>query len=334
MYTLVFDASEQLSGFFISPHIPAANTDTSLYVSEDINFRKGQKDETNAKLLLPQGDGPFPVAILIPGSGLCNMDAVSYGISVFGDLVDVLIKRGIATLRFDKYTYAHSDLAVSNPDFTIEEEYVSDVEAALFTMRQHEKVKTVYFVGHSQGAMLLPRLIHQLGNENFAGAVSIAGTPLHLWELQFTQNMKNVNFLPENQKQDAMKTIQKKEKKASALSKILREEVPNSIVFGILALYQWDEMQYDAGRLALNNRVSMFFIQGEADFQITPLEGLEAWKKILPEADYVLLPNVTHMLTKVEHYTGTVEDYVSGSKVDEDLIENIANWIVKNEQTN
>ena len=52
-------------------------------------------------LVIPEGAGPFPVAVLISGSGQQDRDESIMGHKPFLVLADWLARRGIATLRYD-----------------------------------------------------------------------------------------------------------------------------------------------------------------------------------------------------------------------------------------
>jgi uncharacterized protein len=58
----------------------------------------------SATLALPDGDGPFPAVLLLPGSGPIDRDENTRRarLSVFRDLTEHFVARGIATYRYDK----------------------------------------------------------------------------------------------------------------------------------------------------------------------------------------------------------------------------------------
>lgn len=125
---------------------------------------------------------------MLQGSGPSDFNESAYGIRPFEDIANGLARVGIATIRFDKYTYAHAALAAANDSFTIEDEYINDARAALETVKENSRFTSIFLLGHSQGGMLIPRIMSELDPNNFAGGVILAGSPLHLWEIQLHQN--------------------------------------------------------------------------------------------------------------------------------------------------
>src|SRR5271170_43887 len=73
------------------------------YREQDITFSNAPADITLAgTLTLPQGDGPFPAAVLIAGSGPQDRDGTIANHKPLLVLADYLTRNGIAVLRYDK----------------------------------------------------------------------------------------------------------------------------------------------------------------------------------------------------------------------------------------
>ena len=72
------------------------------------------------ELLMPEGDTPCPVVLIIAGSGPTNMDGNSLGTDYKSNslryLAEELAKRGIATLRYDKRGIGKSREAQANEE--------------------------------------------------------------------------------------------------------------------------------------------------------------------------------------------------------------------------
>ena len=101
-----------------------------------------------ATVTLPKGDGPFPAALLIAGSGPNDRDETIMGHSPFLVLADHLTRQGIAVLRFDKRGIGQSTgeyAKATTADFT------SDVEAGLSYLKTRRDIdpKKIGLIGHS-----------------------------------------------------------------------------------------------------------------------------------------------------------------------------------------
>ena len=130
-------------------------------------------------LALPTGSGPVPAVVLLAGSGPSDRDGTIGSNKVLKDLAWGLASRGIATLRFDKVTYAHRDALPPEP--TLAFEYVDHAIAAAAQLRSHPSIDPghVYLLGHSEGGMVAPRIAAT--EPSIAGLIILAGStqPLH-----------------------------------------------------------------------------------------------------------------------------------------------------------
>ena len=338
-YQVVLDADGLLAGFTIADvGVQAApgTVDASLFTAEPVILREGETDATNGILTLPVGDGPFPAVIMMQGSGPSDMDETAYGIAVFRDLAEGLAAAGVASIRYDKYTFAHKDILAANPDllvsFTVNEEYALDAQAALALLQQDERIGDIYLLGHSQGAMLAPRIMQTLGADNIAGAVMLAGSPLHFWELQYHQNLARVEMLAQADQPAAREQLEAEAGKAAALKTMASDELKQTTLFGISAYYQADELSVDEAEIALALKKPLLIAQGAKDWQVTPADGIEAWQTALGDSDfaaYKLYPDMNHMLVDMAgESTGATADYVGGSHVKQELIDDIAAWVL------
>jgi uncharacterized protein len=339
-YSVVLDSEGKLAGFTVAVVTPkAAATEKAAddgILREDILLRAGEADETKGILTLPAGEGPFPAVIMMQGSGPSDMNETAFGNTPFRDIADGLAKLGVASIRYDKYTFAHAGLLSKDTAlyarFTVAEEYINDAKAAAELLVADKRLSGIYLLGHSQGAMLVPRTMNALGAGVLSGGILLAGTPKHLWEIQYHQNLEAAAALTGEDARAAASLIDDELEKVHSLQNMTEEELLRQTVFGLPAYYQSDEMKVDAAETAINLKARLLICQGGKDWQVTPSDGMEAWKSALDgrlEATYKLYENLTHMLFDMENQpTGTVADYSTGSRVSQTLIADIAAWIM------
>lgn len=129
-----------------------------------------------ATLTLPTGAGPFPVVVLVHGSGPNDRDETIGPNKPFQDLAQGLASQGIAVLRYDKRTRVYPSKLASFPKLTVKEETIDDALAAVALLRQTEQVdqKKIFVLGHSLGGMLVPR-IGVADQGTIAGFIVFAG---------------------------------------------------------------------------------------------------------------------------------------------------------------
>ena len=111
--------------------------------------------QLNGMLTLPRNVEKPPVAILVAGSGPQGMDSLIGAANnrPMADLAQGLAEHGIASIRYDKRSYAYPEDVVD-----IQTEYLFDFKDAVRFALEDPRVDggRVYLIGHSQGGMLSP----------------------------------------------------------------------------------------------------------------------------------------------------------------------------------
>jgi pimeloyl-ACP methyl ester carboxylesterase len=106
-------------------------------------------------LTLPPGKGPFPVALLITGSGAQDRDETILGHKPFAVLADALTRKGVAVLRVDDRGVGGSQ--AGSPGDT-SASFATDVEAGVAFLRGRSDIDParVGLIGHSEGGLIAP----------------------------------------------------------------------------------------------------------------------------------------------------------------------------------
>jgi len=126
------------------------------YDIEEIAVEIGEQESAYAlagTLTSPKGEGPFPTAILVTGSGPQDRDETIFEHKPFWVIADYFARNGIATFRYDDRGVASSTGDASTAttyDFT------QDALAVLTKIRAHKKVNSekIGIVGHSEGGLI------------------------------------------------------------------------------------------------------------------------------------------------------------------------------------
>lgn len=136
-------------------------------------------------LLIPEGDGPFPAAILITGSGPQDRDESLMGHKPFLVLADALARQGIAVLRYDDRGVGGSTGEFSGATST---DFATDAYAVLNFLRTHDAINhdAIGYIGHSEGGVVAP--IAATFEHTPAFIVMLAGPGTPLSELLIEQN--------------------------------------------------------------------------------------------------------------------------------------------------
>src|SRR5439155_1547432 len=146
------------------------------YKEEEITFANATaKISLAGTLTLPRGQGLFPAAILLAGSGPNDRDESLAGHRPFLILADQLARRGIVVLRFDKPGMGKSTGDYANATM---EDFAADAEAALAYLKTRKELdaKKIGLIGHSEGGMIAPLIAAHSGD--VAWIVLLAGPGL------------------------------------------------------------------------------------------------------------------------------------------------------------
>ncbi|WP_238007501.1 alpha/beta fold hydrolase [Dactylosporangium sp. AC04546] len=153
-------------------------------MSTEVRFPGPDRDLAGT-LTVPDGPGPFPAALLIPGSGPVDRDSNhgKMGLGVTAQLADALTAAGYASLRYDKRGVAASRLlrdgstepadAWKRPGL---HDNAEDAAAALAWLAGGPEVDrdAVFLIGHSEGAILAAEVAADPGPVDPAGVVLLS----------------------------------------------------------------------------------------------------------------------------------------------------------------
>ena len=144
------------------------------YRVEDVAFAgAGEGILLAGTLTLPRTGGPFPVAVLITGSGPQDRDETIMEHKPFLVLADHLTRQGIAVLRYDERGVGSS---TGNFVQANSRDFAADVEAAMTYLQSRRDIDPdrVGLIGHSEGGYIAPMIAAR--RQDVAWIVLLAGT--------------------------------------------------------------------------------------------------------------------------------------------------------------
>lgn len=282
-------------------------------------------------LTLPAGKGPFPAVVLIHGSGPGDRDETVAAIKPFKDLALGLAKQGVAVLRFDKRTRVFGAKMAGLEKLTVKEESIDDAHAAADLLRSTPEIdpKRVFVLGHSLGGMLIPRIV--AGDSKLAGAIVLAGSTKSvgdamLEQLRYLAELDG-KMAPEEQAKIA--EVEKAVQRLHAIEGGAKPE-PKELVLGAPASYWLDLKGYDPAAMAATQKLPLFVLQGQRDYQVTEAD-YRVWEKALgkkPNVKMKLYPRLNHLFVSGEGKS-VPEEYQVAGHVDEEVVRDIATWVKK-----
>lgn len=322
------------------------------YREEELTFPNDKaKISLAGTLTLPQGQGPFPAAILISGSGPHDRDETITGHHPFLVLADHLTRKRIAVLRFDKRGVGKS---TGSYDQATTEDFAGDAEAALAFLESRKGIdaKRIGLIGHSEGGMIAPMVAAR--STDVAWIVLLAGpgvkgedTLLLQSELLLkTAGADDDQIVKTREFNKRAYALVRQERDAAKLQAKLTDLV-NSSGLGAALLpgplqsqvrlmtSPWFRffLDYDPFPSLQKTTCPVLALNGEKDVQIAPKENLAQIRKAFEQGgnkDFqaIELPGLNHLFQHAP--TGLPREYgeIEETMAPEALM-SISDWVLK-----
>jgi dienelactone hydrolase len=327
----------QIAGLFFTspdtsldntPYEPPAYADESAFIEQDVAVNAGTEWELPGTLTLPVGDGPFPVVVLVHGSGPNDRDETVGPNKPFKDLAWGLASQGIAVLRYDKRTNVYGAQVAAQADFTVAEETIDDAVAAVDLLRSTEGIDPaqIYVLGHSQGGYLAPRIALQA--EDLGGVIIMAGNTRPLTDL-IVEQTKYLLTIDDGTFSDADQAyLDDTTATVEATKNAQPGDDPVMLLFNAPASYWIDLNGYDPVATAQEVTAPILVLQGERDYQVT-LDDFAGWQLALEgrdDATFKTYADLNHLFLSGEGDPNPTE-YQTPGHIPQTVIDDIAGWI-------
>ncbi|MCR5567274.1 MAG: alpha/beta fold hydrolase [Clostridiales bacterium] len=281
-------------------------------------------------LTVPKGDGPFPVVILLQGSGASDRDEAVGNVKPFRDLAEGLAPQGVAVYRFDKRNYVYGTELAEKKDATLVDEYIEDAVNAVQLVAGQDRIDPdrIFVLGHSLGGNAIPAIARELEQApvKACGFIMLAASPRRLDVLIREQYDFVYSLMPEvTAEQQAEKDMVFAElDKLQDLDALTEDDQ----VIGTYAAYWKWLAEYDILEAAKEITKPVLLLQGEEDYQVTMVD-FEMWKEAVGGRDnwrMISYPGLTHLFMPGAKSEGP-DAYARGGKIQENVIRDIATFI-------
>ena len=308
----------------------ADKAESGVFDSIELDLPVPSLGTLSGLLTVPKGDGPFPVVILLQGSGASDKDETYGDLKPFRDIAEGLTEQGVAVYRFDKRNFVYGTEMAGKIDATLEDEYIEDALNAVQLVAGQDRIDPdrIFVLGHSLGGNAIPAIARELEQApvKACGFIMMAASPRRLDELireqyDFVYSLKSEITAEEQAEKDMVFTELDRLQDLDAL-------VEDDQVIGAYSAYWKWLAEYDIIAAAKEITEPVLLLQGEEDYQVTMVDygmwkdavgGLDNWRMIS-------YPGLTHLFMPGAKTDGP-DAYVPGGKVQENVILDIAAFI-------
>jgi len=323
-FRFLVNSSGLVSGFFVLPGEvpwqPPAYSKAGSFTERQVTVGEGEW-KLPGTLTVPNGGGPFPAVVLVPGSGPADRDETIGATRVYRDLAEGLGSQGIVVLRYDKRTKVYASRVGGMNRFTLHDELVEDAVKAAAMLRGLPNVdaKRIFMLGHDLGGYAAPRIAAE--DPQIAGLILMGANARHLEDLLVEQVQTGGGSA---KALENAKAIQAKVKSLESGD----EDLP--AVFNQPVIYWLNLKDYDPVADSAKLGLPMLILQGERDFQV-PMKDFNLWKAGLAKSKGVVLksyPALNHLFVAGSGPSTTAE-YAKPGHVSPEVIEEIAAFLKK-----
>lgn len=241
-------------------------------------------------LLLPDGAGPWPGALLIAGSGPTDRDGNNFLVPATIDnlklLAQELAARGIASLRYDKRGVGESAYPGLSEEALRFDDLVDDAVLLARHLADDPRITQVSLVGHSEGALVAALAAEAAGAR---GVASLSGAGCSVATLMRQQIQAS---LPQDLVDAALATL------STLQAQQLVTDVPESLVLlfrPTVQPYLISWFRHDPRQVLAHLHAPVLVVHGAADVQVPPDHA--GWLQAArPDARVKIVAGMDHLL--------------------------------------
>jgi pimeloyl-ACP methyl ester carboxylesterase len=303
-------------------------------IKENIVLGESTKYPLKGILTLPENAScQVPAVVFVHGSGSSNMDEKVGKLTPFKDLAEGLAELGIASIRYDKRSFAHPFKMLREKVITVREETIEDAILATELLRRDSRIDkdNIFIAGHSMGGMLAPRIDAEGGN--YKGLILMAGSPRTLGEIMLDQN-EEVMRSGKGVLQWYVKTqVVKISAMFEGMYELSDEEAKKKKLGNGTTLYYFKEMgEHPASEYLLKLEKPVMIMQGEKDCQATLEKDFAAYKELLEDKKNVtfkVYENLNHLFVNSVYgnIMKAMKEYKVEQHIGKNVIKDLADWI-------
>ncbi|WP_256975903.1 S9 family peptidase [Paenibacillus sp. MY03] len=242
------------------------------------------------QLELPAGDGPFPLMIIIAGSGPTDRDGNSLLMPGKNNslkmIAEQLAAEGVASIRYDKRGIGNNAGLGGKEEDTAFKDFVDDAASWVQFAKKDNRFSKVGIIGHSEGSLVGMAAAQQAGADAYV-SIAGAGRPIDQVMLEQLEAQLPANLLKESK--DILEQL-KQGKQVDTFSAELQNLFRQSV-----QPYMISWLQYDPARLLGELNIPVLIINGTTDIQV-PVKDAELLHEAKKESKLLIIDGMNHVL--------------------------------------
>lgn len=238
----------------------------------------------------PKNEGPFPVMIIIAGSGPTDKDGNTIANPGKNNslkmLAESLAEKGIASIRYDKRGIGENmQLAGKEKDLRFEQ-YIDDAAAWAQFAKKDGRFSKVGIIGHSEGSLIGMAAAKKTETDIFISLAG-AGEPIDQVLIKQLEEQLTPTLLTESK--DILAKL-KQGKQVGTVSADLQSVFRPSV-----QPYMISWIQYNPIELVKELNIPVLIVNGNRDIQV-PATNAKALHKEKSDSELLILEKMNHVL--------------------------------------
>ncbi|MFF2288627.1 alpha/beta hydrolase family protein [Peribacillus butanolivorans] len=238
----------------------------------------------------PKDEGPFPVMIIIAGSGPTDKDGNSIALPGKNNslkmLAESLAEKGIASIRYDKRGVGENMNLTGKEEDLRFEQYIEDATAWVQFAKKDSRFSKVGIIGHSEGSLIGMAAAKKTETDTFISLAG-AGEPIDQVLLKQLEEQLTPTLLTESK--DILTKL-KQGKQVETVSADLQSVFRPSV-----QPYMISWIQYNPIELVKELTIPVLIVNGNRDIQVASTNA-EALHKAKGYSELLILEKMNHVL--------------------------------------
>ena len=238
-------------------------------------------------LAVPEGEGGFPVILIIAGSGPTDRDGNNPVMTnnSLRLLAEGLQVQGIASLRYDKRGIAASTSAGEKEEDLRFENYVEDAVKWVQQLREDDRFGQVIILGHSEGSLIGMMAAARTKADMFISLAGVGRPAGDILREQLSSQPPLVTAMT-----DPIIDTLEMGRTVDSVNPML-----NSLFRASVQPYLISWFKYDPAKEIAKLDCPVLILQGTTDIQVK-VEDAEMLASAYPEGEKVILEGMNHIL--------------------------------------